>query len=179
MTASNTDKALFDEHYPSLCYFVWRMIKDKSLAEDLVQDAFVSYFQRKDQVSDDPKAIKAYLYSTVRFAAYNLSRKEKVVRKFWARSQFNEIDDLDYEHLIIEAEFMQSINETLAKLPKACQQIMKMSYIDGLSNEQIAQELVLSVNTIKTQKRRGLNVLRAKVGPYRLLLIGLAFLAEF
>lgn len=160
MTSLNSDKILFDKYYKQLCYFAWQMVHDQDLAEDLAQDAFVAYFQRKDTVSHDETAIKSFLYSSVKFSVYNRHRKSLTERKFWQRSDFKESDDIDYEHQIIKAEFMAALAESIAKLPEGCRMVMNMSFVEGLSNDEIASQLALSVNTIKTQKQRGLNFLR-------------------
>ncbi|TDS13969.1 RNA polymerase sigma factor [Sphingobacterium paludis] len=165
MNAVDSDKVLFAKYYRSLCYFAMQMVHDENVAEDLAQDAFVTYFQQRNEVSDDEKAIKSFLYATVKYAVYNLNRKSKTVAKFWQRSGYQECDDIDYEHQIIRAEFMAAIQATLATLPAGCQKIMTMSYVDGFSNDEIAQELQISLNTIKTQKKRGLHVLRSKLRP--------------
>lgn len=175
--AFQSDKLLFTRYYKTLCYFAFQMVKDQNLAEDLAQDAFVSYFQNKPAVADDERAIKTFLYSSVKFAVYNLSRKSKTVRKFWERKGFQEFDETDYEHQIIRTEFMQAINEALQNLPEGCRKIMSMSYLEGLSNDEIAGQLDLSINTIKTQKKRGLSVLRDKLRPdYLTLLLAVFFL---
>ena len=175
----DVDKLLFDKYYRSLCYFAWQMVQDESLAEDLAQDAFVSYFQHKLTVSEEEPAIKAYLYSSIKFAVYNLNRKSKTVKKFWERNTYKESDDIDYEHHIIRAEFMAAIHTVLAKLPDACRNIMSMSYVEGLSNAEIADQLQLSMNTIKTQKKRGLQVLREKLHPDYFLVLIAVFLYDF
>ncbi|WP_437920678.1 RNA polymerase sigma-70 factor [Sphingobacterium sp. LRF_L2] len=179
MSTVVSDKALFSKYYRSLCYFAWQMVKDENIAEDLAQDAFVSYFQHRKMVSDDENAIKSFLYSAVKFAVYNLNRKSKTIQKFWERNSYQESDDIDYEHQIIRTEFMHAIHETLSSLPDGCQRIMTMSYVDGFSNEEIAEQLQLSINTIKTQKKRGLHVLRQKLRPDYFSVIFAAFLFNF
>src|SRR5690606_24665045 len=163
MKATDQDRLLFKKHYRALCYFAWQMVQDEETSEDLAQDAFVAYLNNKTTLANDENTIKSFLYTSVKHAVYNLSRHNKVVRKFWERTVFTESDDIDYEHQIIRAEFTSAVHEALEKLPDGCRKIMTMSYVDGYSNEEIAQELQVSINTIKTQKRRGLSVLREKL----------------
>lgn len=163
MNSSDYDKTLFNKYYKSLCYFAWQMVHDTNLAEDLAQDAFVSFYQNKAKVSPDELAVKSFLYSSVKFAVYNRSRKDKTIQKYWQRNDYTEADDTDYEQYIIRAEFMAALQSSLADLPPGCRKIMTLSYMDGFSNEEIAKKLQLSINTVKTQKRRGLNVLRSSL----------------
>lgn len=159
------DKVLFTKYYKLLCFFAWKMVKDQAQAEDLAQDAFVSYFQNKSRLSTDEAAIKAFLYSAVRFAVFNQNRKTLSEKKYWERSPFSEADTIDYEHQIIQAEFTFEIHVALQKLPEACQKVFSLSYLEGMTTEEIANELEVSINTIKTHKKRGLKALRKMLRP--------------
>lgn len=158
-------KKLFTDHYKALCYYAWDMVKDTALAEDLVQDAFVAYWKHRNEVSQNEARIKSFLYTTIRHAVYNLHRHHKVAEKYAQRQVGGELDDTDYEHQIIMAEFMAELQRLVGDLPPACRKIFRLSYLEGLSNAEIAEELSLSVPTIKTQKQRALKVIRQKLNP--------------
>ncbi|MDR2282652.1 MAG: RNA polymerase sigma-70 factor [Sphingobacterium sp.] len=159
------DQVEFNKHYKVLCYFAWEMVRDTEMAEDLVQDAFIAYLNNKHKISQEPMSIRSFLYSSIRNAIYNQSRKNKTVQKYLDRQSADEMDDTDYEHKIIRAEFMAEIARVVDGLPDSCQHIFKLSYLDGFSNQEIAEQLAISVNTIKTQKQRALQVLRKKIHP--------------
>ena len=167
------DKNLLMGYYKSLCYFAWAMVRDMDLAEDLVQDAYVAYLKHKEHVSADEKAIKSFLYASIQHAVYNLNRKNKTIQKYVSRQDVHAVDEVDYEHRIIKAEFMAAVQLIVKELPSACQQVFKLSYFEGYSNQEICDELSLSINTVKTQKQRALNVLRKKIHPefYSLLFL--------
>ncbi|UKJ09245.1 sigma-70 family RNA polymerase sigma factor [Solitalea lacus] len=173
--SSEVEKTQFIKNYKALCYFAWEMVNDANLAEDLVQDAYVSFLMNKKSISNDEQAIKSFLYSSVRNAVYNLNRKSKTVLKYLQRQDFSAVDEVDYEHRIIRAEFMAAVHLIVADLPDACQQIFKLSYFEGLSNQEISEQLALSVNTIKTQKQRALRVLRHKLDPELFLVLLLLY----
>ncbi|MVZ61908.1 RNA polymerase sigma factor [Sphingobacterium humi] len=161
----NTDKVLFDKYYKLLCYFAWKMVKDKNLAEDLAQDAFAAYYLNKEKVSPDEAAVKAFLYSSIRFAVFNQSRKGLSEKKYWERTPYTEFDSIDFEQQIIQSEFTFAIHVALEQLPETCQKIFQLSYFDGLTTEEIAKEMEISINTIKTHKKRGLKALRNVLKP--------------
>ncbi len=66
---------------------------------------------------------------------------------------------------IIRSEFFGELYKTLNSLPKECRKVFNMLYIQGKSVSEIADELNLSPSTIKTQKTRGLAVLKKKLFP--------------
>jgi len=168
------EKDLFDKHYKGMCYFAYTLVGDYTLAEDFVQDAFIAYFGKKEQISSQESIVKSYLYSSVKNSIFNWQRRNRVQEKYWEKTGFTELDDIDIDNAIIEAEVMEEIDKIIKELPDACRMIFQLSYLEGLSNQQIADELNLSINTIKTQKRRGLQHLRSRLSPeYFLILISL------
>ncbi|GGE22330.1 MULTISPECIES: RNA polymerase sigma-70 factor [Sphingobacterium] len=175
MKDGNLDRAFFQKYYKPLCFFAWEMVNDSDLAEDLVQDAFTAYWNNRSRVSIEEDSIKAFLYSSVRHAVYNIQRKNKVIQKYFNRLGNNEIDTIDYEHQLITSEFFAELYKIVSALPASCQQIFNLSYVEGLSNQQIADELSISVNTIKTQKQRALKVIRQNLNPELMVVFAALF----
>jgi RNA polymerase sigma-70 factor (ECF subfamily) len=50
-------------------------------------------------------------------------------------------------------------------MPTSCQQVFRLGYLDGLSNLEITRELKISINTVKTQKQRGMKMLLKRLNP--------------
>lgn len=164
-TYRETDlKNLFDCYYSRLVYFSYQIVNNKPQAEDITQDAFVKFWDNCDHISDNPVAIKNFLYSTVKNASLNIIRHNKV-----AEQHMNSLHGIPVEetifHTIIRTEVLAEIHQAIALLPGSCQQIFRMSYLDDMKNNQIADVLGISVNTVKTQKQRALKVLRGNLSP--------------
>ncbi|MNL34998.1 RNA polymerase sigma factor [compost metagenome] len=66
---------------------------------------------------------------------------------------------------MIQAEVIGELYAALNLLPERCRLIFKMGYLEGMKNHEIAEKLNISVNTIKTQKKRGLAILRSHLPP--------------
>lgn len=158
-------EVLFKTHYNGLCHFAWKIVGDLAVAEDLVQDSFIAYFKNTEEVSDNEVAIKNYLYSSVRFACYNHIRHEKVRQKYWNVVGFTEEDNTALELNMIHSEVIQEIYRIIEEMPFACQQVFRLGYLEGLSNLEITKELQISVNTVKTQKQRGMKMLLKRLNP--------------
>lgn len=156
-------ETLFSRSYAGLVYFSFQITGDKQEAEDIVQDAFVSYWNRRDEVAKDLPAIKGFLYATVRNACLNLHKHQKVIRKFQDQLPADPVEDRIMENEIIRAEVLSEIYNAIESLPPGCRQISRMSYLDGKKNNEIAEELGVSVNTVKTQKQRAMQLLRQKL----------------
>lgn len=148
-----------------MCYFAYTMTRDMVLSEDLAQEAFVAYYRNKENISLNEATVKSYLYSAVKNSVLNWARHNKVQEKYWNLTPFNEQDELDLSHALIETEVITEIHKLVNELPPACQNIFRLSYFEGFSNQEISEQLNVSVNTIKTQKRRGLKHLQSKLNP--------------
>ena len=76
---------------------------------------------------------------------------------------WQEKDEANYLANIIRAEVIMSIHEAIATLPTEKGKIIKMTYLEGKTNKETADELGLSIQTIKNQKLRGLALLKSKL----------------
>lgn len=168
---------LFKEYYTRLCHFAWQLLNDKDMAEDVVQDAFMVYWNNKDSVLENDIAVKNFLYTSVRNACYNIARREKVTQRFQSLYRIDELEESQVLANIIRSEVMVEIHRVIQSMPSGCKEVFRLGYLDGLTNAQIAEQLDISVNTVKTQKQRGLKLIKGKLNPELFMLL-LALLIE-
>lgn len=156
---------VFDTYYDRLVYFCFKIVADKEQARDLTQDAFLKYWQQSDVIAENETAIKNFLYSTVHNAALNAVRHDKVVGRYADRQDKDEPMESDVMEAMISAEVTAEIHAAIESLPEQYKQISKMGYFEGKKNQEIADELGMSVNTVKKQKQKALELLRLKLRP--------------
>ena len=150
---------LFDEYYPALCAFANNYLKNHEIAEDLVQEVFVSLWSKKD-ILKDIFSIKSFLYTLVKNKCINELKHLKIKEKHIVESEKEE-DNFFTDH-IIEEETHRLIYNAINELPPKCKEIVLLS-LNGIKNHEIAEELDISVNTVKTQKKIAYNQLRIKL----------------
>ena len=160
----------FRQLFPSLCFFANRIINDRFEAEDIASAAFIKIWKRHGQF-DNAKNIRSYLYQTVRHDCFSFLQQKNRATKLQKEIGYLTVVDLDdnYEADIIRAEFYSELYMAINSLPKECRKIFTMLYIHGKTVKEISRELKLSPSTIKTQKARGLTVLRKKIIPLSLV----------
>jgi RNA polymerase sigma-70 factor (family 1) len=157
-------EVIFNEYYDRLVYFSLKILDDKQDAEDAVQEAFVRYWNNKDKVSQELPSIRSYLYATVKNISLNVIRHRQVVKNF-EQQTLSPATENQIINNIIQAEVLTKICKAMETLPDACRRISRMGYIDGMKNLEIAKELGISVNTVKSQKLKGLKIIRMKLIP--------------
>ncbi|WP_276496762.1 RNA polymerase sigma-70 factor [Pontibacter litorisediminis] len=169
----STLKQLFEMYYPRLVYFSAQIVNCKESAEDIAQEAFVKYWNQRSEVAPHQLAVKNYLYSTVKHASLNLARHQKVKADYAAALSSMRATEESLDTVIIQAEALAQLHHAISTLPAHCQRISKMCYLQGMKNQEVAEELGISINTVKTQKQRALQLLRLKLNPelFSLLLV--------
>lgn len=162
-------ETLFRTYYARLCYFANRMTGDPRLAEDLVQEACLNCWKARMTFTSEQVA-KSYLYTSVRNACLNHERHLKVVKKHEdsalqpAHAAEGIIED------IVRAEVLGEVHAAIEGLPEGCRTVLKLAFFDSMRNDEIAERLGVSVNTVKTQKARALQLLRLRLDPLNLTL---------
>jgi RNA polymerase sigma-70 factor (ECF subfamily) len=66
---------------------------------------------------------------------------------------------------MIRMEVFNELYREINQLPEQCGKIVRMGYIEGMKNEEIARELGLSIQTVKNQKTRGVMLLKRRLPP--------------
>jgi RNA polymerase sigma-70 factor (ECF subfamily) len=154
----------FRVFHKALCFFANRYLNDLPAAEDIVSDSFLKVWVKKAQIRNE-NHLKNYLYKTVYHACLRLQENEK--RKIRDINGFLVISDKEeksYLENITRAEIMRQLKEAMDQLPVKCREIFYKLYIEGKTVADAAEELRLSVNTIKTQKARGLKLMKLRLG---------------
>jgi RNA polymerase sigma-70 factor (family 1) len=167
---------LFKSYYKSLCFFANRYVKEISAAEDIVSDAFIHLWAKREKIKSESH-LKNYLYKVIFHLCLREVEKIKVKGYVQIENETPEVQCLDKNALenIIRAELLSEIYLSINSLPKECRRIFNKLYLEGKTVKEIATELNLSVSTVKTQKARALQFLRSRLSPRSLLLLLLSF----
>lgn len=138
-------------------HFGLRFIDDIEVVRDIVQEAFIALWQRSDDYLDDSHR-KAFLYTTIRNRSINYLRDRQVEQK--NRQRLWQLQDQDsFRNLAIEDELYDYLCQKIELLPPMQREVLWL-HVDGLSNEEIASQLKISVNTVLTHKQRARAVLK-------------------
>lgn len=151
---------LFHDYYEVLCNFAFSTLSDREASEDIVQEVFVNIWHHKDDIEVRTN-LRNYLFTSVRNKAIERLRRLKLEQKY--KNTITNIDDNpfdDYENEIERMLIVNKLYHSIDKLPDRCRQIFKMAKIEGMTYQQIADDISLSVKTIESQMRRAFILLR-------------------
>lgn len=158
----------FENLYPALKYYAFKITNDVPSAEDAVENSFIKIWEKRETFTHH-LVIKSWLYTTVRNDCLNkLAVDQRTENR---KSEFMYYINSDYEysvdHNIIRAETIAFARRLVGELPDSCKKIFELLFIHGLTAKQTAAQLKLSVSTVKNQKARGLKVLADMINNSR------------
>ena len=163
---------LFHFYYPGLVLYAMQFTADEADAEEIVQDFFVRFWERHQQLTPCD-SLKSYFFSSVKNGSLDFLKHQKIEKQY-----ISEMIELSGHHLAydpdlyVESDLQEKLKKGIGLLPEKCREIFVMSRIRGLKNEEIAAELNVSKRTVETQISKALKVLRVELKDY----VGLLFL---
>ncbi len=164
-------KIIYQYYYKSLCFFAYGYLKDDSQAEDNVQDVFTHLWEKVPQINDFTK-LQGYLYMMVRNRCLNQIRCTVPLQDYQGYEVCAESWQDDESLRLIKAEVYREIMVSLDKLPDRAKEVFKLSYLTQLRETEVAERLGISVNSVKTHKKRARMLLKKELKHlFQLILI--------
>lgn len=150
----------FDLHYKSLCYFSTRLVNDQLQAEDIVSDCFLKLWQRRQDFQTGQN-IKAFLYISCRNGCMNYLQHLKVkttVQQAYLKQLEQGEETILYD--IIKTEVLGIVSREIDQLPEKMAEVFKLLYFEGKKTDEVAVALNLSVQTVRNQKTKAIDLLK-------------------
>ena len=144
-----------------LLEIVKQFIQDREDAEDITAEVFVKLWKLRANLNTI-KNIEAFLYTTGRNACLDFLRhmqrrnlrQKDIIRNLLQQPEEGILEE-DVKSLVL-----RTIHEEIEKLPRSCRNVFKMAYVDGRSNDEIAQELGINNQSVRNHKLRAVKLLR-------------------
>lgn len=145
----NAFREIYLHYGPKVYGFAYSYLKEKSQSEEIVQETFLAIWESRQRF-DESRALEPYLFTIAKRLVLDQLRKivnTKALREkllMTINEQHNETEEqIIFSDMLVFAE--RAINE----LPLQQQTVFRLSRIDGLSYDEIAERLNLSRNTVK------------------------------
>ncbi len=168
---------LYWQYNERIYHFVYSLLYDKSLAEDITQNIFLKIWERRETI-DPEQGIDAYLFTIARHLVYKTT--ERMLRTELRHNPEETYDIGDGGQAEKELEVISLrcyIERLVERLPAVRREIFRLSRFGFLPNKEIANRLSISEKTVETQLYRALRFLRERLSDDGLLgLIILLFL---
>ena len=153
----------FKNYYKQLVVFAHKMVQRQDIAEDIVQQVFMSIWEHLEDV-DVEKGILAYLYQSTRNRCLNHFRSA-----YHSTTVHVEEHSIQQEAApgtgVETKELFAQIQAAIQELPEKCREVFLLSREQALTYREIAATLNLSVKTVENQMGKALKHLHSRLGP--------------
>lgn len=178
---------IFDKYYNLLCRYANQILNDISLVEEIVDDAIFYLWEHRADV-EITHTVRAYLLRSVRNRCLNeinsLShRTEHSFSTYISDDNIDFLDTLfaDANHplgILIEQELEDKLMSEIESLPEECRIVFKKSRFEQKKYEEIAEDLNISVNTVKYHIKNALAYLNTHLSEYLKVLLIYIFMGK-
>ena len=159
------DGKLFTFLFRPLCFYAERITGSQPEAEDIVVESFLKCYSRREQF-DNLGNIRSFLYVTVRNASFDhlaAKKRHNFSHEEWQRRLEAAGRQMLAEEALIRSEVLQEIFNEVEALPPRCRDIIRLIFKEDLSTDEIAQRLGIDRQNVRSQKARGLQLLRSRL----------------
>ncbi len=163
-------QALYRKYSNRVFSLIYRIVENRSAAEELLQDTFYRLWERPHFYSAEKGTLVSWLLTVGRNIALDHKRKES------RRAAHHVItpgdgEGFDMENLpeigaLTDPDLSRSIRQAMESLPPAQKSTLEMAYFEGLTHQELAERTGESLGTVKTRIRLGISKLREALRSY-------------
>lgn len=158
-------KELFDAHYQAVCAAVHRIIGERGVTEDLAQQVFIRFWEKRNQIQIDTSP-GAYLHRMAVNEALAWLRAKKNQQPEELTFTIPMPAQADGETMLLHSELNEQIHKVIDSLPPRCRTVFQLSRFEELSYQEIADEMGISIKTVEHQMGKALRVLREQLKSF-------------
>lgn len=170
---------VFTDYRQRFVLFANTYLRDKSLAEDVVMDSFMYYWEKRDSLATDSN-IPAYILTVVKHKCLNHLRS-KIIRVKVEKGLIDhnerilktniEMLEVFDPHELFSEEIQMLVNEAISALPNRTRDIFLRSRYQNQNYKEIADDLNITVKSVEFEVSKAMKVLRVQLKDYLPLLL--------
>jgi RNA polymerase sigma-70 factor (ECF subfamily) len=158
---------VFDRHGSASFSLAYRMCGRGSLAEDVVQEAFLSLWRSGAHYDSTRGSVRSWVLAVVHHRAIDALRRG-AVRDGRAAGEGGVAEQIasaaNTEAEVVRRDEARNVRSALQELPSEQRQVIELAYFGGFTHTEIAEMLELPVGTVKGRMRLGLTKMRLALG---------------
>jgi RNA polymerase sigma-70 factor (ECF subfamily) len=148
---------VFKEHGGAVKGVAWRVLKDENLAEDIVQETFVTFWDDPRKYNPDRGTLRTFLLTIAHRKAVDVVRSE--VARTRREQRPPDPKHVDVEEEVGTRDLSETVRRALDELSEDEREAIVLAYYGGLSYVKVAERLGLPEGTVKSRIRAGMKKL--------------------
>jgi len=156
-------EAIYDRHGGPAFSLAYRMVGNRTIAEDITQEAFLSIWRSRLRYQRDRGSVRTWVLGIVHHRGIDALRRNLVHERRRESAEGIEERHEAAERPELEAERREearTVRAAIEELPDQQSQVIELAYFGGFTHTQIAEMLKMPVGTVKGRMRLGLEKLR-------------------
>ncbi len=155
-------KQLFDQYYDKITIRLYKMVPDLQLAEDLVQEVFISLWNKRKALAIH-SSVFSYLMVSARNRLFTHLRNKKHEFVEIQEFHFGARDSQDPHKKMEESELERKVRLAIDELPAKSRTIFAMSRFENMSYREIAKQLDVPIKTVEYQISKAIKHLKIRL----------------
>lgn len=163
--------AVFDNYHRYLYVLACRYLMSENGAEDAVQHTFMRLWEGRETF-DYKTGIKNLLFTILKNYVLNEMRHNNlVVQKNYELAQFNEEMEAGFLHNLEDADFKTHLYKLIEQLPPQKREVCLLKIQQGLTNQEVAEAMNISIPTVKSHYTQVIKLLRSQLGKLIMIVL--------
>lgn len=161
---------IYHRYKVRLYSFLWKRTQDKEMVIDILHDVFLVVWEKREEI-DYSSSLTGYLFSAVRNRLLDAIAHEKVKQRYIdSFYDFIQISDVSTDALVRKKEMSALIAQEMSALPPRTREVFELSRQHNMTRKEIASQLGISEQTVKSHMFNALKTLKLKLGSFLFLL---------
>ena len=162
-------RKLFDQYYMPLCLYSVQITDSLDVSEDIVQDFFITFWEKK-VYKQIKRNLQHYLFYCIRNASLAKMKEKRIFFLEEVETEAYCLPEEEWEEEEVQKRHKQ-LFESLEQLPEQGLKVFEGIVLHGKKYQEVADELGISINSVKTQFSRALKRLRDSLNIMILLIL--------
>ncbi|GAA4180276.1 RNA polymerase sigma factor [Sphingobacterium ginsenosidimutans] len=172
LVQSQDNKAAFSELYnrywETLINLAGKRTLSLAMAEEIVQDVFVNFYLRRKEIQVS-HSLSAYLKTAIKFQVFKTYRAQKIQDKYIETVAYSGYTAPIQPDNILEAKQIHAeIFQITEKMPATCKEVFLLSRFEKRSNQDIADQLNISVAMVRKHITKSMNIMRNEIKEHQM-----------
>ena len=173
MTPEDRFEVFFKENYAMLCRGVYRLLKDESVSEDLVQEVFLKVWEKRDKLDLNDRFIFYLKKACYHEALQHLKTNHITTDNFQATMQI--LGDERTDEALLKSELEKKVITGINLLPDKSKLVFSLSRYEEMTYREIAEQLEISTKAVEKHMTKALKHLRDYLSEFLTILVFFIF----
>lgn len=155
---------VFQHFAPRVKSFLMNRGRNESSAEDVLQEVMIAVWEKSYLYNPDKASVSTWLFTIARYKHIDRIRRDGRHQADSDEPDLRASDDPGADDNVLESQRAAAVKQAVSQLPADQQTVIVMSFNQGLSHSEIAEQLGLPLGTVKSRIRRAFQRMREELG---------------